>query len=869
MTIKSVSRRWPIAALSAGIALALLAAAAFVLPARAVSPFAPSREYALQNVKVRLSFDIDHRMVMGEVTNSIELLRDGPASISFDSAGLTISAVTLNGATAHFDTQPQKLVISLPHPAKKGEKYEVDIRYTGQPKRGLFFILPDKNYPSRPKEIWSQGEDEDTHYYIPIYDYPNNRTTTEMIVTVPDSWLTVSNGKLVSTRKLPGGMKVWDWRQSQPMSTYLISIVTGEFTQKVADWRGMPVLYTVPRGDGDTIEPTFVRTPLMLSLFSDKLNVRYPWDKYAQTAVDDFVVGGMENTSATTLTTRGLLNPQLASEEPQGSDGLISHEMAHQWFGDLLTCKDWANLWLNEGFATYYQHLWTESHYGQDAVDYEFWRDRNNWMHQQRLFTIPIVTRQFSDSLENSGNIYTKGGWVLHMLREKLGDQAFFAAMHQYIEDHRLQNVVTADLVKSIEQATAVNVDQFFSQWVYGAGAPEFDVTSAYDPASHNVTLTVRQTQPLGGTVGLFHLPLVVQVTTASAAKDYPIRISRAEETFSFPADSKPLMLLFDKGDTILKSVNFPKDPQEWAWQLQHAQSVPDRADAAVALGKLKANDAAADALGAAALHDAFWGVRREAAAALASMGTPEAEKQLLAALANPQPWVRESVVTGLGQFKDDKTLGPRLQEIAASDKAWHVRAAALDALASTKSPGAYGVLAKAVDSDSPDDLLRNAALRGFGPLGDDRAVPLLLQWSAVGKPFTSRSAAIFSLARLDKNNPEITTRLLSYLSEPYTNLVFPVIFALGERDDASAIPPLQAYLQSGNLSAPMPPCAEAQLRRLQASAAAKAAGKQPGASGGESSEEMRTTLLNIQHQMEEINAELKKLQPGEGAARP
>jgi aminopeptidase N len=866
MPIMPTPVHWRKSALLAGMSLALAAAAIFVLPSGAVSPFAPTREYALQNVKVHLSFDIDQHKVMGEVTHSVQLLRSGATTISFDSAGLTISAVTLNGATARFDTQPQKLVITLPHPGKKGEKFEVDIRYTGQPKRGLFFILPDKSYPDRPKEIWSQGEDEDTHYYIPIYDYPNNRTTTEMIVTVPETWITVSNGKLVSTHQEAGGMKTWDWRQSDPMSTYLISIVAGEFVQRTTTWRGMPVIYGVPRGKEDTIDPTFVRTPLMLSLFSDKLGVRYPWVKYAQTAVDDFVVGGMENVSATTLTTRSLINPKLVDEEPQGADGLISHEMAHQWFGDLLTCKDWANLWLNEGFATYYEHLWTEAQYGQDAVDYEFWRDRNNWMNQKRLYTIPIVTRDFNDSLENSGNIYTKGGWVLHMLREKLGDDAYFAAMHEYLEEHRLQNVVTADLAKSVEQATSVNVDEFFAQWIYGAGAPQFDVSYAYDDAAHQVTLTVKQTQKVEGAVGLFHVPMNVQVTTASGAKDYPISISKAEETYSFPADSKPLMVLFDKGDTILKSVNTTKDWHEWAYQLKNAQFTPDRADAAVALGTFKANDEAADALGAAALNDAYWGVRREAADALGLMASSEAEKQLLAALANPQPWVREFVVRDLGHFKNDKTLGARLEEIATSDKAWHVRAAALASLADIQAPDAYDVLAKAVQTDSPDDLLRNAALRGFGPLGDDKAVPMLLDWSSLGKPFNSRNASIFSLARLDKNNPEITRRLISYLSEPYTSLIFPVITALVERGDPSAIAPLEAYLQSGNLNSPMHPFAEAQLGRLKADAAKKE-GRKAGADG-KSSEETMTTLRDIQKQMEEINERLKKLEQPQGPGR-
>ena len=267
--------------------------------------------------------------------------------------------------------------MDLDRVGKAGEKHEVTIRYQGTPKKGVYFVLPNKSYSSQPKEIWTQGEAEDTRYYIPIYDYPNDRTTTEMIVTVPSNWVTVSNGKLESVVDAGQGLKTWTWRQSQPISTYLISLVAGEFDERKITWRNIPVDYRVPRGEADRIEPTFVRTPDMLSFFADRLGVPYPWDKYDQTAVDQFSLGGMENVSATTLTARGLLHPALARESLEGADSLISHEMSHQWFGDLVTCKDWANLWLNEGFATFMAALWEEHQYGPDNAAYARWRSQD------------------------------------------------------------------------------------------------------------------------------------------------------------------------------------------------------------------------------------------------------------------------------------------------------------------------------------------------------------------------------------------------------------------------------------------------------------------------------------------------------------
>ena len=419
------------------------------------------------------------------MTESIAAFRDNVSELKFDSVGLTIESVTVDGRTAKFSMTPNDLVVALEHPAARGERHEILIHYHGQPTKGLYFVLPDKNYPQQPREIWTQGEAEDTRYYIPLYDYPNDRTTSEMLVTVPAAWITISNGRLVGVRDEGDGTKTWDWRQSETLSTYLISMIAGEFVERDDSWHGIPLRYAVPRGKESTIEPTFERTKQMLDLFSTKLGVPYPWAQYAQTALDEFVATGMENTSATSLTTHSLINPKLAAEDHDGADEVTSHELAHQWFGDLVTCKDWANLWLNEGFADYFQRVWNEQRYGADDADYEFWRDQDEWNRQPRLFPMPIVSRDFDDSTEYQDNVYDKAGWVLRMLHEKLGDDDFYRAMRHYLEANRGQNVVSADLQKAIEQATSTNVDKFFDQWIYGAGAPKFTVSYTYDSDAH------------------------------------------------------------------------------------------------------------------------------------------------------------------------------------------------------------------------------------------------------------------------------------------------------------------------------------------------------------------------------------------------
>lgn len=874
---RRVTAAWPrtmryAVGLAAGVMLLACGAA------RADEPYARSRDYDLQHVQTSLKFNLGERGIVGETTQTLTILRDGTAQLAFDSVGLQIASVTVNGKTAKFTTTDAKLLVDLEKPAHVGEKFEVDIKYSGHPTKGIYFVLPDKNYPDRPKEVWTQGESEDTRYYIPIYDYPNARPTSEMIATVPKDWITISNGTIVSVTDA-GEDKIWHWRQDKPLSTYLISLVAGEFRETKVTWHGIPVTYNVPRGDENTVPQTFGTTPKMLQYFSDRLGVLYPWDKYAQTSVDDFVEGGMENTSATTLTTSGLLDQRLVAETPEASDSLDSHELSHQWFGDLVTCKDWANLWLNEGFATFMEQLWQEHAYGVDEAAYAQWGLARGWMQQPRLFTEPIVTRNFDDSLEFEGNIYDKAGLVLQMLRRKLGDEAFFGALHHYLDVNRGKNVVTADLTKAIEESTSTNVDHFFNEWIYGAGAPRFKVRANYDAATRQEKLTVEQTQKVEGHVGLFDVPLEVQITTPSGKKSYTITVSKAEETFPFAVDAAPVMVLFDKGNKILKSSDFEKPAAEWIYQLEHADAVTDRADAAVALGGFAKDDAAVAALGEAAAHDKFWGVKVQALQALGRIGTPAAEKLILAALSDPAPWVRQPAVLTLVRFTNDPEIAGRLEELYKNDPAWDVRSAALGAIAQFKAPGAYELLTAALDKNSPRDMLRNAALRGFGALGDERAVPLLVAWSSLGKPLDSRPSAIASLGRLGLKDTTIEARLIGYLGETYDSIRRITIGALGQRGDPAAIPALEAMLKNNELALGSAPQLEATIARLKNGGGGRGgrggfAGGGPGTAGGGSStrgasagapsgdmSQVLDKLNQLEEHVAEMNDRLKKIE--------
>jgi aminopeptidase N len=831
-------------------------------------PYARSRDYDLQHSRMAFRFDLEQKKVLGDVTHTVSPLRDGISKIAFDSVGLTIESVTVNKAPTKFESTAAKLIVPLPGTSHAGEKFDIEIRYEGKPSKGLYFILPDKDYPDRPKQIWTQGESEDTRYYLPTYDYPNDRLTTETILTVPVSWTTVANGKLIKAVDAANGMKIWTWRESLPSSTYLITVVAGEFDEVKQAWRAIPVDYYAPKGRGERLLPNYERTPAMIDLFSKKLGIDYPWEKYAQSMVDDFVAGGMENSSATTNTSGSLRDPKLIPEFPGDEDELISHELAHQWFGDLVTCNDWGDLWLNEGFASFFEFVWNESHYPKDQADYQRWNSAQEWFSQANLYTKPIVRHDFDDSSEFDGNAYTKGAWVLYMLRHQIGEDAFYRGLKHYLEVNRGKNVVTADLIKAIDEANHIDVQRFFDQWVYGAGAPKFDVSYTYDDAKHQIALTVKQSQKIEGRVGLFETPVDVEIATPRTAKRHTITVSKEAETFTLPADAAPSMVLFDKGGHVLAADDFHKEKREWLYQLKNAADLADRADAAVSLGKLKDDQEAVSALGVALNTDEAPELRDVAADTLGRIGNAAAGKQLLDALnSNTQPFVRNHIVAALGNIKDDPKIPAKLQAIARDDSSYRARANALQSLGRLKAADALPTIAAAVNADSPDAILRNSALRALGYLGDDKAVPLLREWSAPGKAFDSRNAAIASLARLEKGNKELTKQIASYLSEPHPQVRYGAIMALGNRGDAGAIPALQALLKSNDLSIEMAPIIKEQIARLQKSQADK--GNAHGAAEGEEGEKEGSSeqsavserLDKLEHLVEEMNERLKSIE--------
>ncbi|MBC7973707.1 MAG: peptidase M1, partial [Myxococcales bacterium] len=548
--------------------------------------WAPDRVVDIQHLALALDVDPDTRSVAGTVTLRTRVIAAGTRTVVLDAVELTIESVTAHGQAAGFHHDGKKLRIELAEPAAAGSELVIAIAYRGAPRRGLYFIAPDEAYPTKPTQVWSQGQDEDSRYWFPCFDAPHEKATSELQVTVPAGLFAVSNGTLVSDRT-EGDRRTLHWRLDVPHSCYLITLAVGDFATIETRWRDVPVVYYVERGREAACERTLARTPEMLELFSQKFGVPYPYPRYAQVFVADFIFGGMENTSATTLTDTVLLDERAALD--YDVDALVAHELAHQWFGDLVTCRDWGEGWLNEGFATYSEYLWREHHEGRDAADLELdeWAEAYFGEDSGR-YRRTIATKHYEEPIDIfDHHLYEKGGRVLHMLRDVLGTEVFEAALAYYLDKHRLGVVESRDLARAVEESSGKNLDWFFSQWVLdGAGHPELEVAIRWDETDKLATVTVEQKQKVEGKTPLFRIPTRVRFRVGDDDHDVALEITETKHVFHLRLAAAPTQAIFDPGRVVLAGLKVDKPEPVWISELGHATLAIDRATAAQALAK-------------------------------------------------------------------------------------------------------------------------------------------------------------------------------------------------------------------------------------------------------------------------------------------
>jgi aminopeptidase N len=745
----------------------------------------------VRHIKLDIRIDPRARRIAGTATHYLRAINDGVRSVTFDAAEMAISSVTVGGKRASYDYSDPMLRVDFGRALRSGTEAVVAIRYAATPRRGLYFTAPDKDYPKRPLQAWTQGQDEDSRHWYPCIDFPNHQQTTEVIVTVPRGMISIGNGALKSVKANRDGTRTYHWYQDVPHVTYLLSQIVGDFAEIAHDVDGVTAQYYGPRGREADLERTLARTPAMLRFFNDATGAPYPYPRYAQTFVSDFIFGGMENISATTLTDTSLLDKRASLDAD--SDGLLAHELAHQWFGDLLTCRDWSHAWLNEGFATYFEALFTEHAKGIDEFRWELHNNTQIYMGEDgNRYRRPIVHNVYHEPIDLfDRHLYEKGSLVLHMIRTVLDDALWRKAIHHYVRKHRSTNVTTPDFQRAITEATGRNIDWLFDEYVYRGGHPSFKLAFEWDDASKRAKLTVQQTQDENDS-SLFRLPVVVDFTVSGKRHAFDVEVREKVHNFYFSLPAKPDLVRFDPGHNFLKTVEFKRGREMLLYQLKHDDDVVGRIEAARELAKL-ATQQVVDALKEAVLRDKFWAVQAEAARALGSMRSEMALQALIACTKVRHPKARRGVMAALGQFRDERAADALISVVRKGDASYYVEAAAAQALGQTRSSKAFDVLSKvAMKQESQNDVIRSSALLGFTDLKDERALPIAIEWTKRGKSNPVRGIATSALGKLgqlsDRAKDQAYDRLVELLTDEWLRVRLNAAAALAELKETKAI---------------------------------------------------------------------------------
>ena len=784
-------------------ALLLVSAPGVLQAQRSESSFGPKvtakkervRDYHVNHLLLLLNVGWPSRVLTGVVTHTVTPLRDGLNALVFDAgAALIISKCTINGEPVTFKHEQEKLTLPLAKPLSRDSPSTVVIEYTlkapltnaasiGGFGAGWTWIESNKFDPDRVPGFWTQGETSTNHQWVPCYDYPNDKMTSEVYVTVPDKWYVVGNGVLADTTHV-FDTKTYHWKMDQPHSSYLLSLVGGEMDVANDTWDDVPLIYAVPRGAGSLIPPSFADTKDMLTFFSDRLGVKYPWPKYAQTAVFDFG-GGMENVSATTLVQEGLIGPR---NEPGGMDSLNSHELAHQWFGDLVTCKNWANVWLNEGFATFFQQLYTEHAKGKDAYDEEREGALGNYLVESYRYKRPIVTEKYgNEGAMFDRHTYEKGGLVLHTLRRQLGDDKFFGGLRHYLEKYGYGNVETANLIQALNETTGQNLQPFFDQWVFKPGHPVLKYDWTWNANARQVTLHLTQTQNTKDGTPIYALDMPVAFLLNGKVQRQTISLNQKEQAFTLSADSKPDALLLDPDhDFIVRFTEGEKTPAAQEALLRYAPCVTDRKQAARLLLRNNPPQSRIQMVLEAAQKDPAPTVLIAALRVASAVPHPGLRDTYRALLAHKNNDVRAAAIFALQQLPRNEEDIVRIRALVNDTEPLNVYNAALTALAFQDVEASEDIIRKALATPLRG-YPQSFALYAIHTRKSAKARALLLELAQSGHPRPVRVLAIEHL-RFSTEEPRIREQMLAFLQDEDVEVRRAALDALQGRRDETVI---------------------------------------------------------------------------------
>jgi aminopeptidase N len=688
------------------------------------------------HTKLDVSFDWIKQYMYGKATITVKPYFYPTSILELNARGMEIKEVSLVTGTVKtplaYKYDKDIITIQLGKEYKNTEQYIVFIDYISKPNelkkgggsaaitddKGLYFINPDGKEKDKPKQIWTQGETQSSSVWFPTIDSPNERMTQEIYITVNKKYVTLSNGELVFSTDNGDSTRTDYWKMELPHAPYLAMMAIGEFAVVKDKWRDKEVNYYVEKEYEPYAKAIFGNTPEMMEFFSNKLGVPFQWNKYSQIVVRDYVSGAMENTSATLhgeflqRTDRELLDVT--------NEDVISHELFHQWFGDLVTCESWSNLPLNESFATYAEYLWQEHKYGTDAADALSAQSRAGYMAEAARKQVNLIRFQYNDQEDMfDQHSYNKGGQVLHMLRKYVGDDAFFASLKLYLETNKFSSVEIHNLRLAFEKVTGEDLNWFFNQWFLSPGHPQLVIRSMYDAESKKQKIEIKQMQDLSKTM-LFKLPMYIDLYMNGKVERKKIIVTKADETFELDASMQPDLVNIDAEKSLLCTKDENKSIKEWAFQYQHAPLYLDRYEALAALSKQVKDSVAVNSM-IAALNDKFWGIRADVIGTLKDIraGHEKEIKEKLVVLAQKDSTsaVRFNSIDYLASnYKDDDLQA--LYKNALNDKAYSVLGSALSAIAKT-NPQEGIKLAKQYENEKNTDVLTAVAAL-YGRYGTD-----------------------------------------------------------------------------------------------------------------------------------------------------
>ncbi|MDR6158384.1 aminopeptidase N [Chryseobacterium sp. SLBN-27] len=639
----------------------------------------------LKHTKLKVNFDYQKEQMNGEEWLTASPYFYPSNQLTLDAKGMLIHEVALetNGKKSplKYDYKDDVLTIALDKTYQKNQDYTVYIKYTSRPNevkqegsaaindaKGLYFINAKGKDPDMPTQIWTQGETESSSAWFPTIDKPNQKTTQEIYMTVPDKYVTLSNGILKDSQKESNGLRTDHWVMDKRHSTYLFFMGVGEYAVVKDKWKNIPVDYYIEKEYEPYAKQIYGNTPEMIEFFSKKLGYDYPWAKYAQISGRNYVSGAMENTTATLHGSDILQKPGQLIDENTWED-TIAHELFHHWFGDLVTAESWSNLTVNESFANYSEYLWNEYKYGKDQADYHQMTDVNMYIHNPTDFKKDLVRFDYS-SREDVFDLvtYQKGGGILHMLRNYLGDEAFFAGMQDYLKTNEYQNAEAHQLRLSFEKVSGKDLNWFFNQWYFGSGNPKINYSYTFEPVKKQVAVTIEQTQEQP-----FQFPMAIDVYENGKPKRYNVWVNaQAKNTFNFDVSKNADLVNINADGVLLADINDTKTPEQYLMQFTGSKEFKSRYNALNGIKDQVGKNPAATKLLSAAIKDPYFRTR-----------------------------IKALQLMDLSNADQLKALGADVEKLATNDPKTLVQAAAISALAKTKDKKYMSIFEKGTNAVS------------------------------------------------------------------------------------------------------------------------------------------------------------------------